>query len=84
MDDKAHSESFISNLNIIKSNKRLLQVMYFDDMFENTNIEDTIKQVENNGVKYLGMYISEYSKELLKLKSNPLIQWIRVDSIVVW
>ena len=58
--------------------------MYFDDMFENTNIDDTIKQVEKDGVKYVGMYISEDSKELLNLKSNPLVQWIRLDSIVVW
>ncbi len=84
MDDKAHSESFIGNLYLIKNNKRLLQVMYFDDMFENTNIEDTIKRVEKNGVEYVGMYISADSKELLKLKGNPLISWIRVDSIVVW
>lgn len=84
MDDQAHSESFIGNLYLIKNNKRLLEVMYFDDMFKNTNIEDTIKQVEKNGVEYVGMYISEDSKELLKLKGNPLIQWIRVDSIVVW
>jgi hypothetical protein len=84
MDDQAHSESFIGNLYLIKNNKKLLEVMYFDDMFENTNIEDTIKQVEKNGVKYVGMYISEDSKELLKLKSNPLVHWIRVDSIVVW
>ena len=84
MDDKAHSESFISNLSLIKSNKRLLQVMYYEDMFENTNIEDTIKQVENNGVQYVGMYISADSKELLKLKGNPLIHGIQVESIVVW
>ena len=84
MDDQAHSESFIGNLYLLKNNKKLLEVMYFDDMFENTNIEDTIKQVEKNGVKYVGMYISEDSKELLKLKSNPLVHWIRVDSIVVW
>ena len=58
--------------------------MYFDDMFENTNIDDTIKQVEKDGVKYVGMYISEDSKELLNIKSNPLVQWIRLDSIVVW
>jgi hypothetical protein len=84
MDDKAHSESFISNLNLIKSNKRLLQVMYYEDMFENTNIDDTIKDVENNGVKYVGMYISADSKELLKLKNNPMIQGVRVENIVVW
>jgi hypothetical protein len=84
MDDKAHSESFISNLSLIKSNKKLLQVMYYEDMFENTNIDDTIKQVEKNGVKYVGMYISADSKELLKLKGNPLIHWIQVDNIVVW
>ena len=84
MDDQAHSESFIGNLYLIKNNKKLLEVMYFDDMFENTNIEDTIKLVEKSGVKYVGMYIAEDSKELLKLKSNPLIHWIRVDSIVVW
>jgi len=84
MDDQAHSESFISNLNLIKSNKRLLQIMYYEDMFENMNIDDIIKQVENNGVEYVGMYISADSKELLKLKGNPLIHGIRVDSIVVW
>ncbi|MGK0467458.1 anti sigma factor C-terminal domain-containing protein [Clostridium sp.] len=84
MDDKAHSESFVSNLNLIKSNKSLLQVMYYEDMFENTNIDDTIKQVEINGIKYVGMYISADSKELLKLKGNSLIYGIQVENIVVW
>jgi hypothetical protein len=84
MDDKAHKESFISNLNLIKSNKRLLQVMYYEDMFEITNIDDIIKDVENNGVKYVGMYICAGSKELLKLKNNPMIQGVRVENIVVW
>lgn len=84
MDDQAHSESYISNLNLIKSNKRLLQVMYYEDMFENMNIDDIIKQVENNGVKYVGVYISADSKELLKLKDNPIIHGLRVESIVVW
>lgn len=84
MDDDAHSQSFIGNLYLIKNNKKLLQVMYFDDMFENANIDDTIKQVEKNGVKYVGMYISADSKELLKLKGNSLIYGIQVENIVVW
>ena len=84
MDNQAHKESFISNLNLIKNNKSLLQVMYYDDMFENISIDDIIKQVENNGVEYVGAYISADSKELLKLKGNPLIHCLRVQNIVVW
>ncbi|MFT5873417.1 MAG: hypothetical protein ACI8WT_002362 [Clostridium sp.] len=84
MDNQAHKESFISNLNLIKSNKRLVQIMYYDDMFETINIDNIIKDVENNGVKYVGMYISAGSKELLKLKDNPMIDHIRVENIVVW
>jgi len=84
MDNEAHKESFIKNLSLIKNNKSLLQVMYYDDMLENINIDDIIKQVENNGVEYIGMYISADSKELLKLKDNPLIHCLRVQNIVVW
>ena len=84
MDNQAHKESFISNLNLIKSNKRLLQVMYYEDMFEDVNIDDVITQVEKNGIEYVGMYISADSKELLKLKGNPMIYSVRVDAIVVW
>jgi len=84
MDNQTHKESFISNLNLIKSNKRLLQVMYYDDMFENINIDDIIKQVENNGVQYVGVYISADCKELLKLKDNAMIHCVRVQNIVVW
>jgi hypothetical protein len=84
LEDQAHSESFINNLNLIKSNKGLLQIMYFEDMFENIDIDNIIKQVENNGVEYVGMYISADSKELLKLKDNPMIHCLRVESIVVW
>lgn len=84
MDDRAHKESLIGNLNLIKSNLRLLQVMYYEDMFENINIDDMIKQVENNGVEYVGMYISAGSKELLNLKDSPLIHCMRVDNIVIW
>lgn len=84
MDNQAQKESFIGNLNLIKSNKRLLQVMYYDEMFDNINIDDIIKQVENNGVQYVGMYISADSKELLQLKNNPLIHYVSVENIVVW
>lgn len=84
MDDKAHKESLIGNLNLIKNNKRLLQAMYYDDMFNNINMDDMIKHVENNGAEYVGMYISADSKELLKLKGNALIGCIRVQNIVLW
>lgn len=84
MDNQAHKESLIGNLNLIKSNKRLLQVMYYEDMLENINIDDMIKHVENNGVEYVGMYISADSKELLKFMGNPLIHCMRVQNIVVW
>ncbi|PKM51416.1 MAG: hypothetical protein CVV02_07365 [Firmicutes bacterium HGW-Firmicutes-7] len=84
MNDTAHKESFIGNLNLIKSNQELLQVMYYEDMFENINIDDLIKHVENNGVEYVGVYISANSKELLKLKDNPMIHCLRVENIVVW
>lgn len=84
MDNQTHKESFIGNLNLIKSNQRLLQVMYYEDMFEIMNIDSIIKHVENNGVEYMGMYISADSKELLKLKGNPMIYCLRVENIVVW
>lgn len=84
MDDQAHKESLIGNLKLIKNNLRLLQVMYYQDMFENINIDDMIKYVENNGAEYVGMYISADSKELLKLKGNPLIHCMGVQNIVIW
>jgi hypothetical protein len=84
MDDNAHKESFISNLNLIKSNKKLVQIMYYEDIFDYMNIDNVIKYIENNGVKYIGMYISADSKELLKLKDNPMIDHILVENIVVW
>lgn len=84
MEDEAHKESLIGNLNLIKSNKKLLQTMYYEDMLNNINIDDMIKHVENNGTEYVGMYISADSKELLKFKGNPLIHCIRVQNIVVW
>jgi hypothetical protein len=84
MDDQAHKESFISNLNLIKSNKRIVEIMYYEDIFDYVNIDNVIKDVENNGVKYDGMYISADSKELLKLKENPMVNHIWVENIVVW
>lgn len=84
MDDEAHKESLIGNLNLIKNNLRLLQVMYYEDMFKNINIDDMIKHVENNGAEYVGLYISADSKELLNLKGSPLIHCMRIDNIVLW
>ncbi|MBE6068407.1 MAG: hypothetical protein E7211_12065 [Clostridium lundense] len=84
MDDEAHKESLIGNLNLIKNNLGLLQSMYYEDMFKNINIDDMIKHVEDNGAEYVGMYISADSKELLNLKGNPLIHCMRVDNIVLW
>jgi hypothetical protein len=84
MDDQAHKESLIGNLNLIKSNNRLLQTMYYEDMFENINIDDMIEYVENNGAQYVGMYISADTKELLEFKGNPLIHCMRVQNLVVW
>lgn len=43
MDDQAHRESLIGSLNLIKSNLRLLQIMYYEDMFEDINIDDIFK-----------------------------------------
>ncbi|MBM7868743.1 hypothetical protein JOC70_000212 [Clostridium pascui] len=84
MDGQAHKESLIGNLNLIKNNLRLLQVMYYEDMFKNISIDDMIKHVEDNGAEYVGMYISADSKELLNLKGSPLIHCMRVDNIVLW
>lgn len=84
MDDKAHKESLIGNLNLIKSNLKLLQSMYYEDMFKNINIDDMIKHVEDNGAEYVGMYISADSKELLNLKGSPLIHCMGVENIVIW
>lgn len=84
MDDEAHKESLIGNLNLIKSNLKLLQSMYYEDMFKNINIDDMIKHVEDNGAEYVGMYISADSKELLNLKGSPLIHCMGVENIVIW
>lgn len=84
MEDQAHKESLIGNLNLIKSNLSLLQVMYDKNKFENINFDDMIKHVENNGAEYIGMYISADSKELLNLKDNPLIHCMQVYNIVIW
>lgn len=84
MDDQAHKESLIGNLNLIKNNLRLLQSMYYEDMFKNINIDDMIKHVEDNGAEYVGMYISADSKELLNLEGSPLIHCIGVENIVIW
>lgn len=84
MDNQAHKESLVGNLNLIKNNLRLLQVAYYDAMFENVNFDDMIKQVESKGAQYVGMYISADSKDLLKLKSNPHIHCVEVENIVIW
>lgn len=84
MDNQTHKESLVGNLNLIKNNLRLLQVIYYDNMFESVNFDDLIKQVENNGVEYVGMYISADSKDLLKLASNPHIYYMEVCNIVIW
>lgn len=84
MKDEAHKESLLSNLTLINNNKKLLQVMYPNNMFENLTVDDMINHVENNGVEYIGMYLSADSKDLLNLKYTPLIHCMRVENIVVW
>ncbi len=83
MDNQAHKESLIGNLRLIKNNKKLLQVMY-NRSFENMNMDNMIKQVENNGVEYIGMYLSADTKEILKLKDSSLIKELSVVNIVIW
>lgn len=84
METEAHKESLVGNLNLIKNNLNLLQAMYYEDMFENLDLDNIIKQVENNGAEYVGMFISADSKELLKLKENQLVHCMRVQNIVIW
>lgn len=84
MEDLAHKESLIGNLDLMKNNQKLLKVMYYDDMFDYFNIDDIIKNVENNGAEYVGMYVSANREELLKLKGNPLIHCANVENIVIW
>lgn len=84
MDNKAQSESFIGNLNIIKDNRNLLEAMYNDSILNGSDIDGMIKFVGDNGIKYAGAYISADSKELLELKGNPLIHSLEALNIVVW
>ncbi|MNO07738.1 hypothetical protein D3C81_2300530 [compost metagenome] len=58
--------------------------MYYQDMFENINIDDLIKETEDKGAEYAGMYISADSKDLLKLKDSSFIHWVGVQNIVIW
>lgn len=84
MDNEAHKESLIGNLYLIKNNLSLLRSMYYQDMFENINIDDLIKETEDKGAEYAGMYISADSKDLLKLKDSSFIHWVGVQNIVIW
>ena len=84
MDNEAHKESLIGNLYLIKNNLSLLRSMYYQDMFENINIDDLIKETEYKGAEYAGMYISADSKDLLKFKDSSFIHWVGVQNIVIW
>lgn len=84
MDNQAHKDSLIGNLHTIKNNLNLLQAMFYNDMFNDVNFDDIIKNVEDNGAKYMGIYIIGDSKELLKLKDSSMIHCMRVQNIVVW
>lgn len=84
MDNQAHKDSLIGNLHTIKNNLNLLQAMFYNDMFNDVNFDDLIKNVEDNGTKYMGIYIIGDSKELLKLKDSSMIHCMRVQNIVVW
>lgn len=84
MDDATHQESLIQNLQLIKHNERLLQAMYYVDMLDGVNLDHAIQKVEQNGVEYVGMYISADSKELLELRGHPNIGGITVENIVLW
>jgi Sigma factor regulator C-terminal len=84
MDNEAHKDSLIGNLHTIKNNLNLLQTMFYNDMFNDVNFDDLIKNVEDNGTEYMGIYITGDSKELLKLKDSLLIHCMRVKNIVVW
>jgi hypothetical protein len=84
MDEGAHKESLIGNLNLIKRDLKLLQTMYYEDLLNNINIDDIIKYVDINGAQYVGIYISADTKELLKFKGSSLIHCMRVQNIVIW
>lgn len=84
MEDEAHKESLIGNLNLIKRELKLLQAMYYEDLLNNINIDDMIKYVETNGAQYVGIYISADTKELLKFKGSPLVHCMIVQNIVIW
>lgn len=84
MDNQAHKDSLIGNLYTIKNNLNLLQTMFYNDMFNDVNFDGLIKNVEDNGAEYMGIYIAGDSKELLKLKDSTLIHCMRVQNIVIW
>ena len=84
MDNQAHKDSLIGNLYTIKNNLNLLQTIFYNDMFNDVNFDGLIKNVEDNGAEYMGIYIIGDSKELMKLKENPLIHCMRVQNIVIW
>lgn len=83
-DNDAHMASLIGNLNLIKSNLDLLEAIYHEKMFEDTDFDALIAQVEDSGAMYIGMYISADSKALLAFKSKPHVQSVTVEDIVIW
>lgn len=83
-DNDAHKASLIGNLNLIKSNLDLLQAIYYENMFEETDFDALITQVENDGAMYVGMYLSADSKALLAFKNNSHIQSMTVVNLVIW
>ncbi|GGM28722.1 hypothetical protein GCM10011351_13390 [Paraliobacillus quinghaiensis] len=83
MDNEAHTESYISNLNLIKNNKELVNIMFYHT-FADSTIDKIITNVKRDGVEYIGMYLTADSKELLSLKDHSEVDRIWVENIVVW
>jgi hypothetical protein len=48
------------------------------------DLKNRISYIEENGVNCIGVVVSGDAKEILKLKSNPLIYGSEVKNVALW
>lgn len=80
-DTEVLHEQFMKTMKFLKKHEKMAGKLYTG---MNLDVQERIDYLEGNGFKHYGMVVTGPTKEIEKLKKEPLIQSIEIDEVGFW
>ena len=80
-DTKVLHEQFMKTMKFLKKHEKMAGKLYTG---MNLDVQERMDYLEGNGFKHYGVVVTGPTKEIAKLKKEPLIQTIEIDEVGFW